>query len=140
VAEAVGLSTSVVPRFTSTRSMSLGVEHLVGEQRVVAGVVERMPSKVTDTREPSKPRMRRLPPEVPYGSLLVKLTPGIWFRPGRTLAALWGLEIIPRSARCATSDRSGPACRYCARGSRYLDFAHALFDGFEPVDLGEGVL
>ena len=23
--------------------------------------------------------MRRLPPEVPYGSLLVKLTPGTWF-------------------------------------------------------------
>ena len=23
--------------------------------------------------------MRRLPPEVPYGSLFVKLTPGIWF-------------------------------------------------------------
>ena len=39
-----------------------------------------MPSKVTETREPSKPRMRRLPPEVPYASLLVKLTPGIWFR------------------------------------------------------------
>src|SRR5689334_2318142 len=37
-----------------------------------------MPSNVTDTREPSKPRMRRLPPDVPYGSLLVKLTPGIW--------------------------------------------------------------
>ena len=29
--------------------------------------------------------MRRLPPEVPYGSLLVKLTPGIWFSAWNTL-------------------------------------------------------
>ncbi len=29
--------------------------------------------------------MRRLPPEVPYGSLLVKLTPGIWFSPWNRL-------------------------------------------------------
>jgi hypothetical protein len=36
-------------------------------------------------REPSKPRMRRLPPEVPNGSLLVKFTPGIWLRFWNTL-------------------------------------------------------
>ncbi len=34
------------------------------------------PSKVTLMRLPSKPRMRMLPPELPYGSELVKLTLG----------------------------------------------------------------
>ncbi|MGY2734377.1 hypothetical protein ACVWYO_002051 [Sphingomonas sp. UYP23] len=37
-----------------------------------------MPSNVSATRAPSKPRMRSWPPDAPYGSLLVKLTPGIW--------------------------------------------------------------
>jgi hypothetical protein len=53
------------------------------------------PSNVTEMREPSKPRMRRLPPDVPNGSLLVKLTPGIWFSPwNRLWPESWALEIF----------------------------------------------
>jgi hypothetical protein len=53
---------------------------------------------VTETREPSKPRMRKLPPELPYGSLFVKVTPGIRFRLWKTLwPASWLCRNSPLS-------------------------------------------
>jgi hypothetical protein len=44
------------------------------------------PSKVRLMRLPSKPRMRMLPPELPYGSELVKLTLGTRLM---TLSTVW---------------------------------------------------